>query len=343
MAPLTLEQEELRGLSRTVAEIEWLLLALVLLYHLFSEGNYESRPALAMALFFYAAAIMGFRYTHVFRQETRWKLAVETWIMTAFITWSLRYTGGLESPLLNCYLMVIITSALALDKLTTLLELCLVAACFVLLGDPGLSHGAVTPGYVGGMFAKFAPFVLVAYITTLFSADIRYGLTRIQQMAETDELTGVLNRRGFAAIADRLLAQAQRYRRPLSVLMIDSDNLKQINDHYGHEAGDHLLKDLVRNTLTQLRSTDVLARLGGDEFAVLLPETPAAGAQDVAQRILHAVADNPLVLGSQQIPTTVSIGIAVYPEQGGNLDTLLANADRHLYRAKQSGRNTMAQ
>ncbi len=335
----SIEQEELRGISRSVAEIEWLLLILVLLYHVFDGIAPDDKPSVALAMVLYAAFVMGFRYAHFFKRESRWKLAVETWVMTVFVTWSLWHTGRLESPLLNSYLLVIITSALALGKRTTLLELALIAACFIFLGGDSSAHEILSLKYVGGMFAQFAPFVLVAYITTMFASDIRYGLNRIKLMSESDELTGVLNRRGFAIVADRLFGQAVRYNRDLSLLVIDSDNLKQVNDGHGHKCGDQHLITLVKIIQAQLRNTDFLARHGGDEFVVLLPETPAAGALDVAERIRCAVENAPLVVGGKVLKTTVSIGGAIYPAEAHSLDALISLADRNMYEAKVAGRN----
>ena len=339
----SIEQEELRGISRSVAEIEWLLLIVVLLYYVFGGTEAEDKPVIALAMVLYAALVMGFRYAHFFKRESRGKLAVETWIMTAFITWALWHTGRLESPLLNSYLLVIITSALALGKLTTLLELALIGACFVFLGGQSADFDMISPKYVAGMFAQFAPFVLVAYITTMFASDIRYGLNKVKLQSETDDLTGTLNRRGFAIVADRVFGQATRYNRAVSLLVIDCDNLKQVNDTLGHKAGDSLLVTLVKSVEGQLRHTDVLARHGGDEFIVLLPETPAAGALDVAERIRAAVAANALALNGKVVSTTVSIGAASYPQDGSALDLLLANADRNMYQAKQTGRNRVVQ
>lgn len=336
---LSIEQEELRGISRSVAEIEWLLLILVLFYYAFGGAAPDDQPSMAAAMVAYAIFVMGFRYAHFFKQESRWKLAVETWVMTAFITWALWHTGRLDSPLLNTYLLVIITSALALGKVVTLLELGLIAACVIFLGGHTTVNELLTLKYFGGIFALFAPFVLVAYITTMFASDIRFGINRMKTMSETDELTTTLNRRGFAVVADRLFGQAVRYKRALSLLVVDCDSLKRINDTHGHKAGDQLLVSLVRNIQDQLRHTDVLARQGGDEFLVLLPETPGVGADEVAERIRSAVEKHPLRLDSGSFISTVSIGIASYPDDGVTLDQLLASADRAMYQAKQQGRN----
>jgi diguanylate cyclase (GGDEF)-like protein len=337
---ISIEQEELRGISRTVAEIHWLLLILVLLYLVFGgeRGDPEAEAAVSAGLFFYGALVMSFRYANFYRRETRWKIAFETLGMIAFVTWVLWYTERLSSPLVNLYLLPVITSALTLGKLATLSNVGLVAACYILLGSASFEE-MYTLRFVAGFAAQLAPVLLVAYITTMFSADIRYGLQHAKLLSETDELTGLYNTRGFAIAANRLFGQAQRYGRAASVLMIDCDNLKAVNDRHGHEAGNRLLRQLANAVQAELRATDVPARYGGDEFIVLLPETPPKGALDVAERIRNAIGGRPLSLDGQRTETSVSIGISCYPEDGRTLDALAARADRALYQAKQEGRN----
>lgn len=339
---VSLEQEELRAVSRTVAEIEWLLLVLVLLYQVFSKTADDAQTAIAMALFLYAAFIMSFHYANFYTRISRWKIAIETWGMIAFITCVLWFTGRLESPLINTYLLVIITSALALGRLTTLAELCLIGACFLLLGNVAGVHELLSLSHIGAIVAQFAPFILVAYITTMFSSDIRYGLNKAKLVAETDELTGLLNRRGFAIVASKMLGQSARHNRELSVLMIDSDNLKQINDKHGHKAGDNLLMMLVRIIQGQLRETDILTRYGGDEFVVLLPEAGATGAFEVAERIRESISRTTLDLEGNSARLTVSMGIATYPLDGRTLDALVDNADKAMYKAKIQGRDQVS-
>ena len=339
--PVSIEQEELRGISRTVAEIHWLLLILVLLYLIFGgeRDDAEADAAVSAGLFFYAALVMSFRYANFYKRETRWKIAFETLGMIAFLTWVLWHTDRLASPLLNAYLLPVITSALTLGKLTTLANVALTGACYILLGGGVSPMELASLRFVAGFAAQLAPVMLVAYITTMFSADIRYGLQHTKLLAETDELTGLFNTRGFAIAANRLFGQALRYGRPASVLMIDSDNLKSVNDGYGHDAGNRLLRQVASAVQAELRATDVPARYGGDEFIVLLPETPPKGALDVAERIRAAIGARPLAIDSQQIVTSVSIGAACFPEDGRTLDALAARADRALYQAKQEGRN----
>jgi diguanylate cyclase (GGDEF)-like protein len=339
-ASRSIEQEELRGISRTVAEIHWLMLILVLLYLVFGgvREDAEEAAAVSAGLFFYGALVMSFRYGNFYRHETRWKIALEAWGMIAFVTWVLWYTDRLASPLLNAYLLPVITSALTLGKMVTLVNVAVIAACYVFLGQIGAAEFA-SLRFLAGFFAQFAPVVLVGYITTMFSADIRYGLQRAKLLSETDDLTGLFNTRGFAIAANRLFGHALRYERPASVLMIDSDNLKGVNDAYGHDTGNRLLRQLAAAIHEELRATDVPARYGGDEFIVLLPETPPKGALDVAERIRKAISAAPLSLAGRSIACSVSVGVSCFPEDGRSLDALAARADRALYEAKKNGRN----
>jgi diguanylate cyclase (GGDEF)-like protein len=339
----SVEQEELRGISRTVAEIEWLLLILVLVYLVFGWPLPDTEPALSAAMFFFAAFVMSFRYANFYRTETRRKIAVESLAMIVFITWVLWFTGGLASPLVNAYLLVVVISALTLGKAVTLAEVALIGLCYLFLDWQVGGKDMARLAYWGNYAAQLAPVMLVAYITTMFSADIRYGLHRAKLLSETDELTGLFNMRGFVVLANRLFAQAQRYERSASFLMVDSDNLKQVNDQHGHEAGNGLLRHLVKAMQAQLRFTDVAARYGGDEFLVMLPDTPARGALEVAERIRLAIEEMPFAAEAGRVPCTVSIGVASYPQDGRSMDALLARADRALYLAKEGGRNQVVQ
>jgi hypothetical protein len=130
---LAIEQDEITGFARTITEIEWLLLILVLIYLVAGGPAGDSRTAIAMALFFFAAFILALHYVQFYRQETLVKLAVETWVMIVFITWVVFYAGRIASPLLNLYLLPVIASALILGKLMTFVEMVAIALCFMAL------------------------------------------------------------------------------------------------------------------------------------------------------------------------------------------------------------------
>ncbi|MEO8164102.1 MAG: GGDEF domain-containing protein [Betaproteobacteria bacterium] len=336
---LTIEQDELKGFARTIAEIEWLLLGLVLLYLLTVGPPYEGAVAIHAALFFFAAFILGLHYVQFYKLENRAKLMSETWLMIVFISWVVWYTGQIRSPLLNLYLLPIIASALIFGKLPTALKVGAVIGCLMIFAyDPKTKTLLALP-FWGELLAISAPIILVAYITTMLSADIRYAVDKIKQVSDTDELTGIYNMRAFSGMLHRAFRQAVRYGHPLSVVMIDSDNLKQINDKHGHESGNRLLQHLVRDIREQLRGSDVMARFGGDEFIVLLPETANKGALETAERIRKAIEASRFDVLSGDTAITVSVGVASYPDDGGNLEVILEKADKAMYRAKQRGRN----
>jgi diguanylate cyclase (GGDEF)-like protein len=334
-----LSAEELRGFARTVREIEWLLLVLVLLYHAVLVPERESSTAIAMALFFFGAFVLAFHYVNFYKRESYWKLAIETWVMIVFITWVLMYTGRLESPLLNLYLLVVIASALILGKSTTFLQMVLIAACYLWLGYPERNQALTVTSYVTTLTAQFAPLVLVGYITTMLSSDIRRALMEIKSLSETDALTGVYNMRAFSVLSENIARQAERYSRPFALLMIDSDSLKTINDRHGHEAGNRLLKLTTRCIQSQLRESDLVARFGGDEFVVLLPETACSGAAAVASKILKTIQSSPLTVRDKTISVTASIGVACHPEHGGTIEAIKEKADKAMYASKSGGKN----
>jgi len=278
-------------------------------------------------------------YVSFYKLENRTKLMFENAVMIVFISWVVWYTGQIRSPLLNLYLLPIIASALIFGKLPTALKVAAIITCIMFFSYDPKTKTLLTMPFWGELLAICSPMILVAYITTMLAADIRHAVDKIKQVSDTDELTGAYNMRAFSAMLQRAFRQSVRYGHALSVVMIDSDNLKQINDKHGHESGNRLLQHLVRCIREQLRGSDVMARFGGDEFILLLPETGSKGALEMAERIRRAVEISRFDVRSGDTNITVSLGVASYPEDGGNLDVILDKADKAMYRAKQHGRN----
>ena len=160
----------------------------------------------------------------------------------------------------------------------------------------------------------------------------------LRRLAITDELTGLYNRRYLKIRLSEELERAWRSKRSLSVLLLDLDGLKSVNDMYGHLRGDQLLLSFARLLQKQVRSIDLVARFAGDEFVVLLPESEFAEAQMIAERIRSAVAEGSFE-GDPPLKVTTSIGLALYPDSGETIEALLEAADRGLYKAKRLGRN----
>ncbi len=162
----------------------------------------------------------------------------------------------------------------------------------------------------------------------------------IEHLAYHDPLTGLPNRRMLREQADHFLAHSQRGGREATLIYLDLDRFKEVNDTLGHEAGDELLAQVARRLQNCVRSSDLLARLGGDEFAILLGETTTEGATDAAQRVL-AVLQKPFTVADTTLRIGASLGLAVYPRDGQNLDDLMRAADVAMYRAKEHGMGLM--
>jgi diguanylate cyclase (GGDEF)-like protein len=160
----------------------------------------------------------------------------------------------------------------------------------------------------------------------------------VQQQALTDDLTSLPNRRRFMTEFRRESQRADRAGTPLSVIVLDIDDFKQVNDTWGHETGDLVLRGLAEALAAATRSVDLAARLGGEEFAVLLPNTDADGARGVAERIQHDLREIAVPVGGTTVGATASFGISSFPDLAA-LGDLLNDADRSLYEAKRAGKN----
>jgi len=337
----SIQQLQLRGFSRSLAELEWLLLILVLFYFVAPGTEVADRFGFVSAMIAFAVFVLAFRYARFFSRETRGKLAVETWIMILFVSYVAYNTGGVHSPLLNLYLLVIITSALTLGKMVTFLEFILITAVYFYMGYPEFVSQSFSINDFSRLMILFAPYLLVGYVTTMLASDIHYGVEALESLSQTDELTGLRNRRAFNETLHHETRKASRYGRSYSILMMDVDDLKSINDRLGHDAGDKLLKMISNVIQDVLRDTDILARYGGDEFIVLLPETDSEQALEAAERIRTAVNNTSINLEGQAVSSTVSIGIAGYPGSSEEPHEVMKYADKALYQCKNKGKNSV--
>ncbi|MTJ12671.1 diguanylate cyclase [Anabaena sp. UHCC 0187] len=161
----------------------------------------------------------------------------------------------------------------------------------------------------------------------------------LEKLANTDSLTGVWNRRYLLNIAEQETQRSRRYNRPLSVLMIDIDHFKNVNDTYGHAIGDEVLIIMTETVMKYLRNIDVLGRFGGEEFVALLPETDSQAAVITAERIRVNIEEIKIPIDDKLVSITVSIGVGSYQKGDTDIDVLIQRADKALYQAKNQGRN----
>ena len=320
---------------RSTRSIEILCLALAALVLVWSRALITQLWPVTALLLAFVAAILAFRARRFFPGRTRTRLLIESWSMVLFISGVLWFTGKSASPLLNLYLLPIILSALTLGRLVTLLQVVVIAVFHLLLATatPGLD--VVSLVYASQAVGQLAPFLLVAYLTTTLSADITEARERIENLAQNDSLTGLYNLRMFNEVWQREHAAAEGNRGVYALLMIDMDKLKDINDAFGHDAGNSAITLVAQCLQRSIRNTDYAARFGGDEFAVLLPGASPDIAEAVVKRVRHNVFKTTLDLRSRMIRCSVSIGVVNYPRDGRDMRELLSMADRNMYRDKE--------
>jgi diguanylate cyclase (GGDEF)-like protein len=185
--------------------------------------------------------------------------------------------------------------------------------------------------------AVLAPLMLFGFVR--LSQQLSRAESQLRTLAAEDPLTGVFNRRRFLELAALEWARGTRHSHTQSLLVIDVDDFKNVNDRYGHLSGDQTLRHAAEECRACLRRTDLLGRYGGDEFVILLPETGAAGGVRMAERIREAVESAEIRTPSGTVHITVSIGVAGRHLGMNSVDALVAEADAALYRAKTKGRN----
>lgn len=176
---------------------------------------------------------------------------------------------------------------------------------------------------------------------TVYARLVEEQNKQLVKLAREDSLTGILNARSFYEIGRELFKIAKRETKQLSILYLDIDHFKKINDDYGHHNGDKVLKAFTEIIISTLRDSDVFARIGGEEFNILLPDTDLQGAEILAEKIRLQIENSPIFLDKLSIPVTTSIGVSALEEHDRTLDNIQMRADKHLYAAKRMGRNTV--
>jgi diguanylate cyclase (GGDEF)-like protein/putative nucleotidyltransferase with HDIG domain len=212
-----------------------------------------------------------------------------------------------------------------------------------LFSFPSLSTDLVLAmlGVAMAFFWSINPWLIPFAVAPLLLIHRSLSVPQLQEEARVDPKTGLFNARHFAAALNEELVRAERFERPLSLVMADLDLLRDINNTYGHLAGDAVLQGIAEVFRGQLRHYDVPARFGGEEFAILLPETPPEQAFEIAERIRRTVAATSFDVdtSSEPIRATISIGVAGFPRDGADANELIHQADLAVYRAKLQGRN----
>ena len=276
--------------------------------------------------------------------------------MTAVVTVSLWFNQGLYSGAMLCYPVILIVAGMVsrLRLFAGLLLFMLVAVAVMAWGAMSGWHVPVpVPIGVARMVNVSCVLLVCACAVWILANDLRQTMQRLQEeiqrvkaseanfthLARHDALTNLPNRLLISDRMEQAIGQARRYERRAALLFLDLDNFKTINDSLGHDAGDELLKEVARRLQSAVREMDTVSRQGGDEFLIVLTDVADLDAiSAVANHVLSAMTQ-PFSLKGMQIVTSVSIGVALYPEDGDDFAALLKHADLAMYQAKAEGRN----
>lgn len=332
---LEIERAQLRGFARSIAEVELLLLLLVALYLFVARPEAANRTIVVGALLAFAAAVLILRGAAQLRSRTELKITLEILAMVGFLTIVLSQIGSEARPLFNLYLMPVIAAALVLPRLGTFLVTLLVSLCYFLLTITEGGLASLSPALLTQAAAVLVPFLLVAFLTSLLADNIQTAKRRIQALSDRDDVSNVLNIRAFMRLAEREHRDTVRREANYSILLIDIDRLKQINETYGLNAGNKALRTVGEALLRITRSGDIVARFGGDEFVALLPDRELTAATELAQRLRNLVYASTFEVNIDIVRIGVSVGVANFPVDGDTLERVITAADRAMYKDQE--------
>jgi diguanylate cyclase (GGDEF)-like protein len=333
-----IERQELLSFRQTLRSIEWLLPLMVVLYlfvtHIFIANTFTVQISLGL----YAIFMSVMQLIRWPDKNVRAILSAEIWGMILFISLILWQTGGITSPLLSLYFLPLIASAVSLPRSNKRKLLIITVFCFALAFSNG-ELNSFTRRELLTTVVLIISLWLVSSLAALLSISMLGARRKIQQLSEKDFLTGLHNMRTFLPLARIEYERSIRCGHPFSILMLDVDHLKAVNESYGHDYGSEMIRRIGGVIAENIRPSDIAGRYGGDEFVVLLEETDSATAVHAAERLRLAVEKTPLSVPEGVKSITISIGIACFPDHGVSVGELITRADEALHTSKKEGKN----
>jgi len=326
----------LQGIARSVREVQLLLLLVTALFYFVARDAIGSSAIWFLSLLTFGIAVLASPLIPQLRQQPRQRLALETVAMVLFITVLIAQAGRSAAPLSHLYLLPVVTAALVLGRSTTGLLLIVILAARLLVNV--LAHGidGLSLFHLIALFAEMAPTLLVAFLTSALASNLDQATRTLRGITELDDLTGLYNLRSFSKLAEAEQARTEQDGAPCALLMIDVEQLEQINDRFGHEAGDRALRAVAASIRRATRTGDLCARYGGDEFVVLLPRCGREAGEAVANRIRHDVYSGTQDFDYAMRRLAVAVGVAAVPGDGHELRMLFRKAVRNLRKEKQA-------
>jgi diguanylate cyclase (GGDEF)-like protein len=330
------------GYDRIMGSISWLLIALVSLDIKLMEPDERSAMMLAMFCFALFAYNIAARYLVLRGTSSPFKTFVDLMVFLFFIVGVSWFTGKITSPFISLIYLVLMATSLTQGKRVTYFMVGLAISSYVLLSSGDFLDLFSDRGRMVPYLLQLFPFMLIAHLGAMLSGEAESARMHAERLSLTDEVTGLNNMRNFIHLSSLQAGLARRYGRPFTICMLDADNLKKINDQYGHLAGTELIRHTGRLILKNIRSTDIAARYGGDEFVIMYVEARKEDIEGAVQRLIGQMRECPFEQGGRRFFTTLSAGIASYPEDGDDVESVMARADEAMYVSKRLGKNRVS-
>jgi diguanylate cyclase (GGDEF)-like protein len=267
------------------------------------------------------------------------KFVLEGSVAITFATLLVVLTGGVASPFFFTFPLIVGGAALVVSPSVTVALAAVAGFGYVLAVVAGAPATAFAPATIATVGVNLTALILLAYVGMVIAREQRHSRDAAIRLSTIDPLTGLFNRGFFFAALEREIARCARSGRGFCLLMMDLDELKLINDRYGHFHGDRVLRGVGEVIRAGVRRIDTAARYGGDEFVVVLPETDPTGAFVLAEKIRFDVAALAIDIPGADLQPSLSVGVVSYPDDGSTADELMINADEAMYHSKRAGKN----
>ena len=330
--------------TRAALWLELIALAVGALQFAFAPNTVLRPIVAAIGLVILSVSIVAVRALPALRRSATQQQWLAIIALLLSITLLVIATGGIGSALVTLYLVPLATVALAFGRWP------LVALVGVAIFVMGYVLGALTPGvniqtreFAVLLLSALAPGVAIAVTLGALIGQMQSAVQRIRDLAATDSLTGLLNLRAFEDVLQQEHRKAERFGRPYTLIVVDTDNLQLVNETLGHDAGSQVIVAVAAAISRSIRGSDIAARLGGDEFIVLLSEADSATGAQIAQRIRNNVYAGTLSVANRLIRANASIGMATFPEDHLYPKELMILADQRMQEDRELRRPAAAE
>ncbi|HEY5975166.1 MAG TPA: GGDEF domain-containing protein [Geobacteraceae bacterium] len=326
--------------DRIMGNISWLLIALVSLDIKLLPPDERSTLLLVLlcaALLVYNVTA---RYLLAPASSSQVKTFIDLMVFLCFVVGVSWFTGKVTSPFVSLIYLVLMTTSLTQGRRITYFMAGLAVSSYVLLAADDLGTWFRQYSLLTRILELF-PFMLIAHLGAMLSGEAEQARLEVERLSLTDEVTCLPNMRSFFNLAPVQERLARRSGKSFAICMLDADNLKGVNDRFGHLAGTELIRQIGQVIRANIRDSDIAARYGGDEFVILFHECTTDQACIPAKRIVETMAATPFFFEGDQFHSTISAGIASFPEDGDDVRTVMRKADEAMFVSKREGKNRL--